>query len=85
MTNHKKEIYRLQKIEMAGHEHGQLRPDTIYAELRHADGSLAISATLEHILASIRDNNLAVEGVTVRREVLRGVFCSFVSIEDREA
>jgi|GEM_PF-3535534 len=72
------EIYRLEKIEMSGNEHGQLRANTIYAKLVHEDGTLAISATLEHILCSIRDMNFTVEGVTVQTNMERGVKCSTV-------
>ena len=75
------EIYYLRNIAMKGNEHGQLRPDTIYAELIHADGTLAISATLEYILSSIRDLDLAVEGVTVLKNVQRGTKCSEVVLD----
>jgi len=76
------EIYHLQNIRMDGNEHGQLRPNTIYAELVHNDGTLIISATLEHILASIRDRDLAVEGVTVQSSVQRGTKCSTVLLNN---
>ena len=73
-------MYYLCNIHLKGNEHGQLKRDTIYAELRHKDGSLAISATLEHILASIRDRGLLVEGVSVEYFGERGVKCSTVKI-----
>jgi hypothetical protein len=76
------EIYHLQKIKMSGNEHGELRADTIYAELVHDDGTLAISAKLEYILSSIRDGNLAVEGVTVQSNVKRGAKCSEVLLDN---
>jgi len=75
------EIYYLRNIAMKGNEHDQLRPDTIYAELIHTDGTLAISATLEYILSSIRDLDLAVEGVTVLKNVQRGTKCSEVVLD----
>jgi len=50
-------------------------------ELIHADGTLAISATLEYILSSIRDLDLAVEGVTVLKNVQRGTKCSEVVLD----
>ncbi len=76
------EILHLQKIRMAGNEHGQLRVNTIYAELVHDDGTIAISATLEYILSSIRDGDLAVEGVTVLLNVQRGSKCSEVLLDN---
>jgi len=76
------EIYHLQKVRMSGNEHGQLRANTIYAELIHDDGTLAISATLEHILSSIRDRDLAVKGVTVQSNVQRGTKCSEVLLDN---
>jgi len=75
-----KEIYKLTNIHMEGNEHGQLRKDIIYAELRSPDGSLAISATLEYILAKIRDRNLTVAGVSVDWKDARGAKCSKVSL-----
>ncbi len=74
-------IYKLQKIRMSGNEHGRLRANTIYAELVDSDGKLAISATLEHILSIIRDQSLAVEGVSVHRNVQRGEYCSEVTLD----
>lgn len=76
------EIYHLQKIRMSGNEHGKLRANTIYAELIHNDGTLAISATLEHVLLSIRDRNLAVEGITIQSNVQRGTLCSEVLLDN---
>ena len=76
------EIYHLQKVIMSGNEHGQLRANTIYAQLVHDDGTLAISATLEHILSSIRDRDLAVEGITVQTNVQRGAKCSEVILDN---
>lgn len=74
-------IYKLQKIRMSGNEHGQLRANTIYAELVNDEGKLEISATLEHILSTIRDNDLAVDGITVRKNVQRGVHCSEITLD----
>jgi len=76
------EIYHLQKIRMCGNEHRQLRANTIYAELVHADGTIAITATLEYVLAAIRNRNLAVEGVTIQSSVQRGVKCSEVLLDN---
>lgn len=59
---------QLVNIEMQGNEHGNLHSNTIYAQLLDDDGSLLISATLEYILAAIRDRNLTVNGVTVSRD-----------------
>lgn len=73
-----KEFYRLANIHMEGNEHGQLRKDTIYAELRHSDGSLVVSATLKYILAKIRDRKLTVHGISVGWKEDRGVRCSTV-------
>ncbi len=73
-------MYYLCNIQLEGNEHGQLRRDTIYAELREADGSLAIAATLEHILAMIRDRELKTEGVAVEFFDKRGAKCSTVKI-----
>ena len=66
---------------MAGNEHGQLRPNTIYAELVHSDGKVAIMATLEYILAAIRNRDLAVEGVSVKKYMSRGSYCSEVFLD----
>ena len=74
-------IYKLQKIRMSGNEHGQLQANTIYAELVNDEGKLEISATLEHILSTIRDNNLAVDKITVHTNVQRGVHCSEVTLD----
>jgi len=76
------EIYHLQKIKMSGNEHGQLRANTIYAELVHENGDLAISATLEYILCSIRDKDLAVDGITIKLNVQRGAKCSEVLLDN---
>jgi len=75
------EIYRLKDIEMHGNEHGQLRKDTIYATLVDAKGVIVISATLEYILAAIRDHNYSVEGVTITFKNARSANCSTVSIK----
>ena len=74
-------IYSLKKIRMSGNEHGQLRKNTIYATLVDSDGKLVISATLEFILADIRDRGLPTEGITVHRNVQRGASCSEVSMD----
>ncbi len=76
-----KEIYKLTNIRMAGNEHGKLKRDVIYAELRFMDGTLAISATLDHILKNIRNENLAVKGVSVTSRMQRGTYCSTVAME----
>lgn len=78
--------YRLTNIHLWGNEHGQLRRDTAYAELRLcADGGLEMSATLEEVLAAIRDRKLDVEGVTVEEKpTFRGPI-SVVSIRDGAA
>ena len=73
-------MYYICNIHLEGNEHGQLRRDTIYAELREEDGGLAISATLEHILAAIRDRGLDTEGVAVEFYDKRGARCSTVKI-----
>jgi hypothetical protein len=75
------DIYYLRKIKLCGNEHGQLRPNTIYAELIDSDDRLIISATLEYILKAIRDRNLSVYGISVIRDVQRGVACSEVLIK----
>lgn len=77
-TGLSEECYYLQNIRMAGNEHGQLAPNTIYAELVQGDGTLVISATLEHILCAIRDRSLIVDRVTVQYEYKRGSLCSEV-------
>lgn len=74
-------IYKLQKIRMSGNEHGQLRANTIYAELVSDEGRLEISATLEHILSLIRDNNLAVDGITIHKSVQCGTLCSEIMLD----
>jgi len=67
---------------MSGNEHGLLRANTIYAQLVYNDGTIAISATLEYILSSIRDRGLAVEGVTIQSNVQRGAMCSEVILDN---
>jgi len=42
---------------------------------------LVISATLEFILADIRDRGRPTEGITVHRNVQRGASCSEVSMD----
>lgn len=79
------EIYHLQKIKMSGNEHGQLRANTIYAELIRDDGTQVVSATLEYILSVIRDRNLAVNGVTIQSNVQRGVKCSEVFLDSYQS
>jgi hypothetical protein len=74
-------MFRLQKIKMNGNEHGQLRANTIYAELVDLDGKLEISATLEHILSVIRDNDLPVEGVTIHKKAQLGAYRSEVTLD----
>lgn len=76
-----KELYKLTNIRMAGNEHGRLTPDTIYAELHLMSGPLVIAATLVHILKTIRDENLAVEGVSVTHKIQRGAYCSTTELE----
>lgn len=73
--------YRIQNIILRGNEHGKLRSDTIYAELVNESGETEISATLEYILAAIRDRNLEVEGVTVNWREYRGANNSEVSLD----
>ena len=63
---------RLINIKLSGNERTGLRKDTIYATLEDNDGSILISATLEYVLAAIRDRNLEVEGVTVNKHAARG-------------
>jgi hypothetical protein len=71
------EVYQLQKIRMSGNERGQ----TIYAELVHEDGSLAIMATLEHILITVHNQKLTVEGLTISKETIEGVINATVSLD----
>lgn len=60
--------YVITRLYMDDNRHSGLRPNTIYCELREkGTGLLEISATLEHVLAAIRDRELAVDGVTVAR------------------
>ena len=66
---------------MEGNEHGQLKKDTIYAELCHADGTIALVATLEYVLATIRDRNLNIKDVAVEYLSKRGANCSCVFLE----
>ena len=73
-------LYKLENIHMKGNEHGQLRANTVYAELRDENGGLVISATLEYILCSIRDKKLNTEGVSVEWSEKRGTRCSTVSL-----
>lgn len=65
---------------MKGNEHGQLAKDVIYAELRDENDELVISATLQHVLAAIRDRQLETDGVTVTTKVERGTTCSTVAL-----
>lgn len=72
--------YRLQNIMLCCNEHGQLKADCIYAELVDENGKIVISATLQYVLAAIRDRKLEVEGVKVEHKEYRGAFNSEVSI-----
>jgi hypothetical protein len=64
-------MYRIVDIELASNEHGQLRKDVLYAQLIDEQGNTVVSATLDYILAAIRDRNLQVDGVTVKRNPCR--------------
>jgi len=74
-------MYKLRNVRMLGNEHGQLRANTIYAELIDQDSRLVVSNTLDHVLGVIRDNSIDVEGVTVAREMQRGAMCSRVCLD----
>lgn len=71
----------LRDVELKGNEHKQLRPDTIYAKLYHENGDIYMSATLDAVLAAIRDRDLWVDGVTVRWQAARGEVCSTVILD----
>ncbi len=73
--------YRIQNIVLKGNEHDQLKPDVIYAQLANENGEVEISATLDYILAAIRDRNLETEGVTVKQKEYRGAKNSEVSLD----
>lgn len=74
------ETFKIVDIVMKGNEHGELRPNTIYAKLVDSKGVLYISGTLEHILAAIRDKNLKVKNVVVEYKEVLGVKCSKVNL-----
>lgn len=73
--------YHIQNIVLKGNEHGKLKPDVIYAELVNENGETEMSATLDYILAAIRDRNLEVEGVTVNWREYRGAKNSEISLD----
>ena len=56
--------YKLKNIVFSGNENSNLRPNMICANLVDSDNNLVISAILEHILITIKDNDLDVENVT---------------------
>lgn len=75
---------KLKNIHLSGNEHGQLRANTIYAELWDEEG-MCISATLEYILVAIRDRKFQVDGVNVvweetKRLGCEGIECSTVEL-----
>jgi hypothetical protein len=77
---------KLKNICLSGNEHGQLKPDVIYADLYNDVGELVISSTLDYILAAIRERKYQVEGVSVKwfkskRPGSKGVKCSEVSLD----
>ena len=80
-TYHKLNTYKIRNIIMKGNEHGQLRANTIYAELIDPDEHLEISATLEYILCAIRDRNLNVYGINVCKKPAHGALCSQVMLK----
>lgn len=70
---------------LCGNEHTSLARDTIYADL-HDESGLVKSATLDCILATIRNRNCDVEGVTVKWYPSvcigsEGVMCSEVRLD----
>jgi hypothetical protein len=76
---------KLKNIHLAGNEHRQLAADVIYAEL-HDDTGLVISATLDYILAAIRDRKYQVDNVTVKwtkskRPGAKSIKCSTVKVD----
>ncbi len=73
--------YKIINIRMKGNEHGQLRANTIYAELIACDNKLEISATLEYILDEIRRRDLPVEGITIKKNLQRGIYCSEILLD----
>lgn len=73
-------MYKLKNIKMLGNEHGQLSPNCIYANLVDQEGYIVISATLEHVLCAIRDRDLKVENVQVKKEFKRGKMCSEITV-----
>lgn len=74
--------YRLTNVRFCGNENAGLRRDVIYAELREArSGLLEISATLEHILGTVRDRGLDVEGL----KLTWGKRGSEISFAERES
>lgn len=74
-------MMQLRNIRLSGNEHHQLKADVIYAELVDGSGHIEIMATLEYILAAIRDRNYRVEGVTVEWKEQRGARCSYVMLD----
>ena len=61
--------YRIARLRMCGNEGNGLRPDCIYCALVEIEsGHEVISATLDYVLAAIRDRGYVVEGVTVGLE-----------------
>ena len=81
--------FRIARLRMSGNEGTGLKPDCIYCSLVEIkSGREVISATLDYVLAAIRDRGYVVEGVTVGTEPAgsfyreQGVEChSFVQLD----
>lgn len=71
-------MFKIVNIEFCGNEDTGLAPNIIYATLVNEFGGVVISATLNYILAAIRDRNLEVEGITVNKSNPR---CSIVYLD----
>lgn len=56
----------ISNIRLVGNEDGELGEDTLYAELCHSGGTVAVYGTLVYILAAIRDRKYPTENVTVK-------------------
>ena len=58
-------------VHLCTNTNAKLKPNVIYATLRHSDGDLIISATLDYILLAIMERNYLAENVTITTN-LRG-------------
>lgn len=61
--------YKITRLQLNGNEGTGLKPDVVYCALVEiATGREVISATLDYVLAAVRDRGYVVEGVTVGTE-----------------